>query len=184
MLALKLSKNTSQQFAEEAEKLADDLQHSLVFEGISLEKAKEMAIESTVKMCRQSARSDLVRSVLAAASFKDPKEVIAKLITGESTHEQEKQVLAYNRQGGFRKNNGRFNNGKKWNNQNGNKNFNQNNGKNGGYKKNYNGRGNYNKNKGNYNVRVTENCEGPSNGDGQNQNNQQTLTLERANNRS
>lgn len=171
MLSLRLSKHTSQNFAEEAEKLADALQRSLVIEGISLEKAKEMSIENTVKMCRQSARSDLVKSVLASSSFKDPKEVIAKLITEQSTHEQEKQILAFQNQN-YRKNNGRFN--KKFNGQNngnGYRKFNQNNGnrngngyQNNGYKKNFNGRKNFNgNNRNNYNVRVTENYEGPSN---------------------
>lgn len=188
MLALKFNKNSQQSFSEEAEKLAEALQRSLVVEGIGIEKAKEMAIESTVKMCRQSARSDLVKSVLASSTFKDPKEVIAKLITEQSTQEQEKQILAFNKQNGFRKNNGRFNGNKGWNDRRGNhKNFNQNN----GHRNNFNnkrgrGRGNYHNNRGNghYNVRVSENYESPSNGDGQNnQQNNQTFTLERANNR-
>lgn len=184
MLALKLSKHTTQNFAEEAEKLADALQRSLVVEGISLEKAKQMSVENTVKMCRQSARSDLVKSVLASTSFKDPKEVIAKLITEQTTHEQEKQILAFQNQN-FRKNGGRFD--KKFSGQNNNRGYkkynNNGNRQNNGYKKNFNGRKNYNgNNRNNYNVRVTENYEGPSNSDGQNNQNQ-TFTLERANNR-
>lgn len=179
MLSLKLSKGTTQNFAEEAEKLADALQRALVVEGISLEKAKEMSIESTVKMCRQSARSDLVKSVLASSTFKDPKEVIAKLLTEQNAHEQEKQVLAFQRnQGNFRKNNGRYYNNKKFNN-NGNKNFKQNNGNR--YNGNKNNRNYNNKNKGNYNVRVAENLESPSTSGGQNQN--QTFTIEKANSR-
>lgn len=78
--AFKLNKLTSQDYAQKAEELAEALKRSLDVEGITRDKANEMAIEKTVEMCRQSAKSDLVRSVIASTSFNDPKEVIAKLI--------------------------------------------------------------------------------------------------------
>lgn len=205
MLSLRFNKNSASNFSAEAEKLADALQRSLIVEGISQSKAKEMAVERTVEMCRQSAKSDLVRSVLAAATFNDPKDVIAKLITEQNTHETEKQILAFNRQGNFRKNNGRFNGNKNFNNrQNGYKNYNQNynqnnnqynsqnNSQRGGFQnKRGRGRGNYhnNRNNGNYNIHVAENYGSPSTSDGQNNaqsnaQNNQTFSLERANNRS
>lgn len=193
MLSLRYNKNSASTFTAEAEKLADALQRTLIVEGISQTKAREMAVERTVEMCRQSAKYDLVKSVLAAATFTDPKDVIAKLITEQNTHETEKQILAFNRNNNFRKNNGRFNGNKGFNNrQNGHKNFQNNgnfNGNRGGYNKRGRGRGNYynnnrnNNNNGNYNVRVAENYESPSTSDGQSKSQSQSFTLERANNR-
>lgn len=195
MLSLRFTKNKASDFSAEAEKLADALQRSLIVEGIGQAKAKEMAIERTVEMCRQSAKSDLVKSVLASATFNDPKDVVAKLITEQNTHETELQVLSFNRQGGYRKYNGRYNGKKNFNYRNNDyKNTNnQNNSQRGGFhNKRGRGRGNYNRNNNNYNVRVAGNYEGPYNGDGQNaQNNSQAnsqnnqvFTIERANNRS
>lgn len=69
MMALKLDEKKTTDFTKEAEKLADQLQHSSITEGISQTKAKSMAFEKTVEMCRQTAKSNLVRSVLASASF-------------------------------------------------------------------------------------------------------------------
>lgn len=201
MLAMKLNKLTSQEYASKAEELADSLQRSLVIEGITREKAKEMAIEKTVEMCRQSAKTDLVRSVLAAATFNDPKEVIAKLITEQATNETERQILAYRAQ-----NNKRFN---KFNNNNRNFAYNSyKNGQNGpnssqngnrnqyhrrnGYSQNNNrqyhqrGRnGNNNGHNSGYNVRVAENATAPLERRGNEQDQQQAsvFTLERVSRR-
>lgn len=68
-----------------------------------------MAIDKTVEMCRQSAKTDLVRSVLAATKFNDPEEVIAKLITEQATSETERQILAYQKYRGNKNQNHRGN---------------------------------------------------------------------------
>lgn len=190
MLALKLNKLTTQEYAIKAEELAEAFQRSLVIEGIKRDKAKEMAIDKTVEMCRQSAKNDLVRSVLAAAHFKDPKEAIAKLITEQVTNDTERQVLHFNQQ------NGRYNNKNKSNfkynkfnnsNNNGNNNRYNNNG-NRNWRNNSNNRGNrYNNNRNNnrgndYNVRVAENAPAPSERRGTAQDQQAAVfTLERVN---
>lgn len=114
MLALKYNKNQSQDFAAQTEKLAEALQRSLIIEGISQNKAKEMVVERTVEVCRQNARSDLVRSVLASTTFGDPKDVIAKLITEQNTADQEKTIFSFHRQ------NNNFNKNKNYNHYNGN----------------------------------------------------------------
>lgn len=95
MLALKLDQKRVQDYSKQAEDLADAFQRSLVVEGIPHAKAKEMTVDKTIEMCRASAKSDMVRSVLAAASFKEPNEVIAKLIVESSNDKNEKQVFAY-----------------------------------------------------------------------------------------
>lgn len=180
MTALRMQRSNPQEFAKEAAELADALQRSLVIEGISYEKANEMTVDKTIEMCRASARSDVVRSILGAAQFRDPKEVVAKLMVETATDNTEKQVLAFEganyRQNGYRGNNN--NNRRPWRGGRGGNNRNNFNGQynrggfnngsnyrgshqyNGGRNSNYN-RGD-NQNRGNYNVRFTENVEEPA----------------------
>lgn len=169
MLSMKLNKIPSADYATKAEELAEALQRSLIAEGISREKATEMSIEKTVEMCRQSASSS-VRTILAAAKFENPKEVIAKLVTKQTVNEHEMQVLAFKRyenqrkqnwQNNFRRSqpgNGSYN---RYNNNNGNNQQNNGNTSNSS-------RGNFRQNRGNkrqnYNIRVTENCGSPEDG--------------------
>lgn len=58
-----------------------------------------MAVEQTVKICRNNAKSGLVKAILASTVFSEPKDVVAKLIVEESATEHEHQVLSlrYNR---------------------------------------------------------------------------------------
>lgn len=169
LLALRADKSKLAEFTEQAEKLADALRRSLIIEGISQAKASEMCIEKTVEVCRNAARSDLVKSVLASSKFESPKEVVAKYIVESSTEEKEKQVLAYRtfqrqnkhngkNNGGGRGQNGKFRgrNGRNGNNGNYARNFSRNNNNNGNYSndgqnsnRNYDNRGNRNRN--NYN---------------------------------
>lgn len=181
MMALKLDNRKIQDYSKQAEELAESFRRSLVIEGITQSKANEMAVDKTIEMCRSSAKSDLVRSVLAAATFDNTKEVIAKLITETATDTSEKQVLAYqkfNKNNNNRQNNGnrgsngyrRYNNSN-YNNQNANNNNNNRfNGRgrgnrrgrnNSGYRLNNNngqnnGRNNWQNNNNNY-VRYAEN---------------------------
>lgn len=98
MLALRVDRNKMVDFTQQAEQLADALQRSLIIEGISQAKAREMTIEKTVEVCRNAARSDLVKSVLAATPFDGPKEVIAKFVVESATEVKEKQILAFKQQ--------------------------------------------------------------------------------------
>lgn len=181
MLALKIDRTKVQDYTQQAEELAEALERTLIVEGISQAKAKSMTIDKTVEMCRQSARSDLVRAVLASTTFNDPKEVVAKFVVETATETKEKQILAFraqqrrgNDQRGRNFKNGR-NNQNGWRNQNG-----QNGQNNYGRNSNYRGRGQgrsrgrarYNNNN-NYNngngyqeryVRVAENASGPPQG--------------------
>lgn len=95
LAALKLDRQPIQDFAKKAEELADDLQRSLVMEGIPTEKANEMTIEKTVRMCRASARTDLVKSILASTKFDAAKEAISKLIVETNVQIEERQILAF-----------------------------------------------------------------------------------------
>lgn len=125
LLALRPDRAKLTDFTEQAEMLADALQRSLIIEGITQSKAREMTIEKTVELCRNSTRSDLVKSILAATKFDSPKEVVAKYVVEANTEEKEKQVLqfkaqnkrGYNRGRGQYKNQ-KFNNGYQKNGQN------------------------------------------------------------------
>lgn len=164
MISLKLSKIPSADYATKAEELAEALQRSLIIEGISREKANEMAIEKTIEMCRQSASGN-VRNILAAARFDNPKEVIAKLITEQTISEKEAQIFAFKRYENQRRTN--FQNGFR-------RNFQGQNASNVPFRSNSYGqqqnKGNFSNQRGNkqgngnrqYNVRVTENCSGPA----------------------
>lgn len=110
LLALKPDRSKLVEFTEQAEKLAEALQRSLIIEGMSQAKAREMSIEKTVEVCRGAARSDLVKSVLASTKFESPKEVIAKYVVESSTEEREKQILAFKSYQKHNKRTGRYNN--------------------------------------------------------------------------
>lgn len=71
-----------------------------------------MTINKTVEMCRASAKTQLVKSVLASTKFDEPKEVLAKYIvevTGENKEAKEAQVLKYNSYTNRGRGNGRGN---------------------------------------------------------------------------
>lgn len=98
MLALRVDRSKMSDFTEQAEKLSEALQRSLIIEGISQAKAREMTIEKAVDVCRNAARSDLVKSVLSATPFASPKEVFAKFVVESATEYKEKQILAFKQQ--------------------------------------------------------------------------------------
>lgn len=153
LLALRVDRSKLTEFTEQAEKLAEALQRSLVVEGIPQAKAREMSIEKTVEVCRNAARSDLVKSVLAATKFDSPKEVVAKYVVESATEEKEKQILAYrtyqrqnnrnNKNNRGRNGNGRGGKGNRYNN-NGGRNYSNNNNNSGNYGRNGNGNNSYN----------------------------------------
>lgn len=98
MMALKLDNSKTVEFTSEAEKLAEALQRSFIVEGISQVKAKSMAVDKTVEMCRQTAKSNLVRSVLASSSFATPQEVVAKFVVESANDAKEKQIFKFSQQ--------------------------------------------------------------------------------------
>lgn len=95
MQALRTSRKSLQDFAKEAEELAEALQRSLIVEGIPQQKAQDLATERTVEMCRASARTDIVKSVVASTKFSSPKEAIAKFIIETGSVAKENQVLSF-----------------------------------------------------------------------------------------
>lgn len=171
-MALRAERSSLSKFQKDAEDLSDQLRRAFISEGMSHELAERMTIEKTVDMCRLSAKTNLVKSVLASSEFKSPKDVLAKLITESTTESTENTILYYrnnsyrgnasrgnfqrNFRGNFRGNFNKFNNGFRnnySNNQNGynnssqNRSFSQNRGNRGnkGQNRQYNNSSSYNR---------------------------------------
>ncbi|XP_031633955.1 myb-like protein W, partial [Contarinia nasturtii] len=130
MLALRTDKTNLVKFSERAEELAEDFRRSLLIEGFSKAKAKELSIEKTVELCRKNARNDTVKAVIAATKFESPKEVISKMIVEINNLKQDRPSTSYNN----RNKNNKFDNRNKnnyhrnnYNNNNNNNNRNNNN---------------------------------------------------------
>uniref|UniRef100_A0A1Y1KY67 Uncharacterized protein n=1 Tax=Photinus pyralis TaxID=7054 RepID=A0A1Y1KY67_PHOPY len=97
LLALRTDRKSLETFTKEAEVLAECLKRSLIMEGTSDSKAESMVVRKMVETCRKSARSDLVKSVLASGNFNNHKEVLAKFVVEISDEVTDRQILAYNR---------------------------------------------------------------------------------------
>lgn len=61
-------------------------------------------------MCGSNAKSDLIKSILAATQFSDPKEVVAKFVVETSQESNEKQIFVFNSNGNSNKKNFRSKN--------------------------------------------------------------------------
>ncbi|XP_067639439.1 bromodomain-containing protein DDB_G0270170-like [Eurosta solidaginis] len=162
--ALRVTNNNFSEFSKQVEELSDSLERCLFIEGMTKAKAHEMAVEQTISVCRLNSRSDMVKSILASTTFKDSKDVVAKMIIEREQEVKERQVLAFrsrpirynNFRGNSRNNsNFRYNNNSNFrfnnnaNRQHNNTNF-RNNNYNRGNNRNYN-RGNSNSNNNNNN---------------------------------
>lgn len=150
LLALKADKTSVQNFQEKGEELAEKLRLAYISEGIPATVAKTMVIDKTVEMCRSSAKTQLIKSVLASTKFDEPKEVLAKFvveISSENREVKEAQVLKFSNNRGRGRGNRNFNYNSRGNYQNNRGNYYNNNNR-GNYHNNR-GRGNYHNNRGN-----------------------------------
>lgn len=98
ILSLRFNPTKPSEFTTEATELAEAFQRSLIVEGIPQAKAKSMAVEKTVDLCRRCARSSTVKAILASKEFSEPSEVIAKLIVEGNNDYHEKQILSIEKQ--------------------------------------------------------------------------------------
>lgn len=160
IMALRLDRGNFTKFTEQAEKLAEAFRRSLIIEGITKNKAQELTIAKTVELCRKTARSEIVKSVLSSGTFSEPADVLAKLVTENEIVRREKreteasnatrQKFQNNKGQNFRQNNGRGRNfqdrgGNRFDNRNQNQ---QGNGQRNGFRGNFrqNANGNFNQN--------------------------------------
>lgn len=152
ILALRADRTSLTKFAEQAEVLAEKYRHSLEDEGFAKDKARELAVDNTIEMCRRSAKNDTVKAVLAASNFHEPKDVVAKMIIEINNLKLDKPNTSYTH-----KYNGRSNG-------NGNGNSNSRNGNNSNGRSNNHFRDNRNRNNGNGNYRHNNNNNGNRSG--------------------
>lgn len=94
ILALRADKGNLTKFSERAEELTEQYRRSLVTEGFSKDKAKEIAVEKTVDLCTKTARSERVQAIIASTKFEEPKEVIAKMIVEINNLKLDKNATA------------------------------------------------------------------------------------------
>lgn len=95
LLALKADRTNFSDFTKRVETLAEQLQRSLILEGMPFELANKYTIRNTVELCRSNTTMSGVKSVLSAKDFKDAKDVVAKFVTQSRTEAGEQQVLHY-----------------------------------------------------------------------------------------
>lgn len=95
--ALRYAYNRQEEFVAKAEELAEGLRRALHLEGMSAKMAHDTSVQETVRLCRRSTNSDLVKSILMSSQFKNPKEVIAKLVTESDAYVKEQQILRFER---------------------------------------------------------------------------------------
>lgn len=89
LTALRVFKGNFTKFSEEAERLAEAFRRSLRSEGYLPEMAHELTVRKTQELCRRTARSDVVKGIIASTKFDTPAEVIAKLVTENETARKE-----------------------------------------------------------------------------------------------
>lgn len=90
LMALKADRTSLQNFQEKGEELAEKLRKAYIFDGMPNDLARKMVVEQTVEMCKSSARSEYVKTVIASAAFEEPKDVLAKFVV-EVTDTKEKK---------------------------------------------------------------------------------------------
>lgn len=154
MLSLKSNHNFIQDYTKQAEELAEAFQRALIDEGIPQPKAKEMTIDRTVEMCRSNAKNDLVKTILAASTFNDSRDVVAKFVVESTSATKDCQILTFKSNRNNNKFRNNFGNNRGFNR---NQNFNNRN----NYRRNFNNRGNRNYN--NNNNRNNNNSNGNNN---------------------
>lgn len=91
LIALRISKGNVSKFAEEAERLSEAFERSLVDEKFTRTKAKELTIAKAKELCRKVTRSDVVEGIIASTKYESPKEVIAAFITESDYARKKKQ---------------------------------------------------------------------------------------------
>lgn len=91
IMAIRLEKGNFSKFSKAAEELAEQFRRSLISEGIPKAKASEMTIAKTVDLCRKTARSEVVKSVLSASKFETPERVISEFIIQNDLARKEKR---------------------------------------------------------------------------------------------
>ena len=91
---LRLEKGKLSEFSKEVEKLADQLKRSLTVSGVPSKIAQEMVTNKVTELCKKSADSEYIRTIMAAGRFETPKEAITKFALEQTEQTKNSQVLA------------------------------------------------------------------------------------------
>lgn len=166
LTSLRMNNKNKSEFTKEIETVSEMLRLSLISDKIPDDVAKRIILEKTVEACNNNARSDRIKSILSAKSFKTTAEVVSELFIQIDTCKVEHQINALritnnnrnrgnNNRGNVRFTSNRGFCGRNYRNNNNNYNNSYNNRYNNRYNgRGYNnsrGRGNYYNNRGNYN---------------------------------
>lgn len=96
LAALRFDDKNLTDFATAVEKLSDQIINSLMSEGVTKFKAIQMTTRMVVDNCRKSARSQTIKTILAASSFTSPRDVLTKFRIEVAELKKDSQVLGYN----------------------------------------------------------------------------------------
>lgn len=172
ILALRSDKTSLTKFAERAEELSDQYRRSLVAEGFTREKAKELTIEKAKEICRKNTRSDRAVAIIESTQYSEPKEVIAKMIIEINKLKTDRQQTNFSQDNVGNENENNFSGNRTPNNDNKRNNNYNNSNNNGQNRSNNNDNSGSNGNRSNFN----------NNGNGQNNSNRTDRYYNRRNN--
>lgn len=96
LLALKHDKTSLQTFQEKAEELSEKLEAAYISDGIPNDVAKKWVVKNTVEMCKATAKTPYVQTVMASTPFNNPKDVLAKFITEIASENKNKEATVLN----------------------------------------------------------------------------------------
>lgn len=162
LTSLRMNSKNKADFAKEVEETSEMLRLALIAEKIPNQKAKDMVLQKTIETCNNNAKSDRIKSILSAKTFKSTAEIVSELFIQLDTCKLEFQINAmrisnpknnYKNIRNFRGNN-RYMSNRGYRNNNFRRNYNINrnyNNQNRNYNRNFNRNGNYNNNNRNYN---------------------------------
>lgn len=147
--SLRIGNRNKAEFAKEVETTSEMLRLALIAEKIPSEVAKRIIIEKTIETCNNNTKSDKIKSILSAKTFKTSAEIVSELFIQIDTCKIEHQINALRISNNYRGNNYRGNNNNRGN-RNNNRFMRQNNNR-------YNGNRRYNNNQNRYNNNYNRN---------------------------
>lgn len=99
------------EFVQCADKLAHELRSTMITEGCTPTKADEMVKSKVTKLCRDSAITDTIKTIMACGSFNTYMDVLTKFSSEMSNVPRSSQILQYhtfNKRGQHTSNNTRY----------------------------------------------------------------------------
>lgn len=92
-----LARNNVEDFTKKVNDLADSLNRSLLMEGTSQIKAQSIVNKKVVEICRKNATSQTLNTIIAASTFQNHKEILAKFSLESTNEAKNSQILSFQR---------------------------------------------------------------------------------------